>query len=126
MAKKLTLTELIKNKEKYQPKENATLELLIERLDATITIRKAEKSLVLEAIELSEDDSYEGNGDEFFVYNIVTDPDLKDKELQKAYGCVEPVDIVEQIFERGEITLIAKEGMKLAGFGDGGVKVVKN
>ncbi|MCI1593214.1 phage tail assembly chaperone [Heyndrickxia oleronia] len=116
--KKLTLNDLIKDKERIQPKENVTKELLVERLGATVTIRRAERSLVLDTIDLANDDNFKGNSDEFFVYNIVTEPNLKDTELQKVYGCVEPTDIVHKIFEVGEITSIAQEGMKLAGYND--------
>lgn len=125
MTQKLTLTELMKNKEKYQPKDNATQELFIDRIGATITIKKADRSLVLEAIELANDDNFEGNSDAYFVYNIVVEPNLKDAELQKSFGCVEPTDIVEQIFEIGEIASIAQEGMKLSGYNNG-VKAVKD
>lgn len=116
VKKKLSVTELIKDKEKFLPKENVTQELLIERLGATVTIRKPERSLVLETLELGKDENFEGNADDFMVYNIITEPNLKDPELQKAYGCVEPTDIVSKIFEIGEVSDIAKAGMKLAGF----------
>lgn len=114
--KKLTLVDLIKDKEKIQPKENVTKEILVERLGATVTIRRAEKSLVMDTIELGNDENFEGNSDDFFIFNIITEPDLKDPELQKAYGCVEPTDIISKIFEIGEVTGIAQEGMKLAGY----------
>lgn len=114
--KKLTITELIKNKEKITKGKPKTQDLYVDELDAVITIEKPERSLVLESIELAEDENYDGNGDEFLVYNIVVDPDLKDPELQKAYECVEPTDIVKKIFDPGTITSIAQEGMKLAGY----------
>ena len=123
MTKKLTLTDLIKDKEKIQPKENVTQELLVDRLGASVTIRRAELSLVVDTTELARDDEFEGNSDEFFVYNIIVEPNLKDKELQEAYGCAEPTDIVSKVFEIGEITSIAQAGMKLAGY-SAGVTVV--
>lgn len=114
--KKLTLTDLIRDKEKIQPKENVTQELFVERLNATVTIRRPERSLVLDTIELSDDENFDGNSDDFLVYNIIVEPNLKDAELQKAYGCVEPTDIISKIFEIGEVSDIAKAGMKLAGY----------
>ena len=122
-TKKLTLADLIKDKEKIQPKDNLTQELLVDRLGASVTIRRAELSLVLDTTELANDKQFEGNSDEFFVYNIIVEPNLKDKELQKAYGCAEPTDIVSKVFEVGEITSIAQAGMKLAGY-HAGVTVV--
>lgn len=117
MAKnKLTIKDLIENKEKYTKEKKRTQELYVESIDATITIEKPERSLVLDAIELAEDENHEGNGDDFLVYNMVKEPNLKDKELQKAYGCVEPIDIVHEIFDVGTITSIAQAGMALAGY----------
>lgn len=117
--KKLTLTDLLEKKEQIQPKENVTQELLVDRLGASVTIRKAERSLVLDTIGLAKDEEQEDKSDEFFVYNIITEPNLKDKDLQKAYNCVEPTDIVSKIFEFGEIATIAQVGMKLAGYSKG-------
>lgn len=118
MTKKLTLIDLIKDKEKIQPKDNVSKGIFVDRLGASISIRRAERSLVLDTLELSNDPEYEGNADEFFLYSIITEPNLKDPDLQKTYGCVEPVDIISKVFEIGEISGIAREGMKLAGYYD--------
>ena len=114
--KKLTITDLINKKEQLTGNKKKTKELYIEQLDATITIETPERSLVLEALELANDKEFEGNPDDFLVYNIVLEPNLKDQELQKIYGCKEPTDIVPMIFDAGTVTGIAQEGMKLAGF----------
>ncbi|KYG92352.1 hypothetical protein A0U40_05255 [[Bacillus] sp. KCTC 13219] len=119
MTKKLTLTDLIKEKEKYQVKSGTTASLFIDRLGASITISKANRSLCLECVEMANDPAREDQADIHMVYNTVIEPDLRDAELHKAYGCVEPSDIVEKIFEPGEIALISAEGMALAGYGDG-------
>lgn len=114
--KKLTLTDLLKEKEKYEVKDNTTEELYIRRLDASITITKPERSLCIEAFQMANDENQGGKADPFIVYNVVTEPNLKDKELQTEFGCVEPMDIVEKIFEAGEIASIAQAGMELAGY----------
>ncbi|MEH7389655.1 phage tail assembly chaperone [Bacillus sp. JJ1474] len=114
--KKLTITDLIEQKEKLTKSKKKTRELYIDQLGGTITIEAPERSLVLDSIDLSNDNSYEGNPDDFLVYNIVVEPNLKDPELQKIYECKEPVDIVSKIFDVGTITGIAKEAMNLAGY----------
>lgn len=114
--KKLTLTDLIKEKEKYQVKKDVTEELYIQRLDASITIRKPERSLCLDTISMSRDKDQADQADVYMAYNIVVEPDLKDTELQKAYGCVEPTDIVEKIFDPGEIASISQAGLELSGY----------
>ena len=123
--KKLTLTDLMKNKEQYQVKNDVTEELYIPRLDASITIRKPERSLCIEGFQMANDKEQGGKADPFIVYNVVVEPNLKDSKLQKEFGCVEPTDIVEKIFESGEIAQIAKAGLDLAGYGNG-IDKVKN
>lgn len=127
-VQKLTVTSLLKDKEKFQVKENITEELYLNRLDASITIKKPERSLCLEAFEMTNDNNQMKNADPFVVYNIVVEPNLKDPQLQKEFGCVEPTDIVSKIFESGEIASIAIFGFKLAGYDNGVDKVtdIKN
>jgi len=106
--KKLSLTDLIEKKEKYEVKTGVKKELYLDQLDATVTILQPERSMVLDAIESQSDD--------YMVYNIVVEPNLRDAGLQKEYGCVEPMDIVSKIFNPGTIAGIAKAGLKLAGY----------
>lgn len=115
--KKLTLTDLIKEKEKYQVKTGVKKDLYLDQLNATITVLQPERSMVL--------DSIESESDEILVYNIVVEPNLKDTELHKAYGCVEPLDIVSKIFDPGTIKGIAQAGLKLAGY-ESNVKAVED
>lgn len=121
--KKLTLTDLIKEKEKYKVKADVTEDLYLSRLDASITIRKPERSLCMESFEMVNDQNQAEKADAFMVYHIVVEPNLKDAKLQQEFGCVEPIDIVEKIFEIGEITQIAKAGLELAGYSAGVDKV---
>lgn len=106
--KKLTLSELIEKKEQYLFEKDITKELYLDQLDATVTIARPDRQTVLDAIESESDD--------YLVYSMLVEPDLKDKDLQKAYGCAEPMEIVSKIFDPGTITGIAKAGLKLAGF----------
>lgn len=118
--KKLTLTDLLKDKEKYHVKDDVTEDLFIPRIDAIITIRKPERSLCIESFQMGRDDE---DGDVFLVYNTVVEPNLKDSDLQKEFGCVEPSDIVEKVFEAGEIVKIAQAALDLAGYTDSVSKV---
>lgn len=115
MAKKnvLTLKDILNRKEYLKNKNKETRELLVERLDANIVISKADVDLCSDCSEM--DSEYESN--KYFVYEIVQEPNLKDSQLQDEFGVEDPVDIVEEIFEPGEIVDIAKAGMKFAGFG---------
>ena len=115
---KITLQELIRRKEqmlevKRIPK---TANLYIKSLGGTITIESPTAALAKDAQEMD-------NGDAYMVYSCVTEPCLKSRELQEAFGCIDPMEIVDKIFDPGEIPQIAIECLKLAGYIDG-VKVV--
>ncbi len=112
-VKKLTLQELIAKKEQIQDtKTNKTKDLYISSLDGSITIQKPDKQLCLDALEMDQ------QGDTYLVYHCVVQPNVKDKKLLQAFGCTEPIEIVEKLFEIGEISAIAKECITLAGYGD--------
>lgn len=114
--KKLTLGDLIENKEKLLGIKKTTKELYLETLDATVTIERPDRALVMETLELSDDKNYNGNPDEYLVYNVMVEPSLKDKELQKIYECKEPTDIVSKIFDMGTVKGIAEQALGMAGF----------
>ena len=117
---KITLQELIRRKEQMleSKKKPKTAELYIKSLDGTITIESPTSALARDAQEMD-------NGDAYMVYSCVVEPCLKSKELQTEFGCVDPMEIVEKIFDTGEIPQIAVECLKLAGYVDG-VKVVND
>lgn len=114
--KKLTLGDLIENKEKLLGIKKTTKDLYIETLDAVITIERPDRALVMDTLELSEDKNFDGNPDEYLVYNVMVEPNLKDAELQKIYECKEPTDIVSKIFDMGTVKGIAEQALGMAGF----------
>jgi len=59
------------------------------------------------------------------IYTCCVEPALNDKELQDAYECNEPIDIVEKLFMIGEITSIAQILVDQAGFNNDYKTVVK-
>jgi hypothetical protein len=124
-VKKLSVVDILKEKEKFQIKEDVKDEFYIERLDASIVIEKPSRSLCLDSMKMAHDPNKAENADAFLVYNVVIEPNLKDKELQQAFGCVEPMDIVSKIFEVGEIPQIAGTAMKMAGY-HSEIKAVKD
>lgn len=109
--KKLTLKDLIAKKEQILSNKNKTMDLYVKSLDAVITIQKPDINTIIDASKI--DDAAES--DKYLVYNCVIEPNLKDKELQEAYGCVEPIEILK-IFDDGEISSIASKCMELAGY----------
>ena len=52
-------------------------------------------------------------------------PPLKNKQLQQAYACQDPLDILDKIFEPGEVVNISKAALSFAGYVDDSVKAVE-
>ena len=110
---KITLEEILRRKEQMlnAKKTKKTAQLYVESVDGVITITQPDDDVIADATEMGG-----AEGDTYAVYNCVTEPPLKSKELQKEFGCAEPTDIVGIMFERGEVSMIAQECVKLAGF----------
>lgn len=119
---KLTLAELLKRKEQIleSKKVKKTKDLYVKSIDAVITIEEPDAALCRDA-----NDMEPGEGDKYMCYECIVEPNLKADEVQKAFGCASPMDVVELIFAPGEIPQLAIECMKLAGY-MGGVEAVKN
>lgn len=120
---KITLDILLARKEqaKEDKRKNNTCELYVQSLDGTITIKPPTRAIMSDARN-TDDDSL---ADRYLVYQCVVEPNLKDTKLQNAYGCGEPDEIVDKIFELGEVSKIAAECVNMAGFGNS-VETVKN
>lgn len=56
----------------------------------------------------------------------IIEPDLKNEELQKHFGCRTPKDLLEKLFNGGEISRIADTATDLSGFGKGSDEEIKN
>ncbi len=107
----VTIAELIGKKDEIRNKKNALYEL--ETSIGDIVAKLPTSSTVADAWAMS--NTMEGN--KFLLFNCIIDPNLKDKQLQEAYDCLEPTDIVPAIFQVGEISRIASVLMERAGFG---------
>ena len=112
---KITLQELVRRKEQMleAKKKKKTQELYVASLDGTITIEEPSAALARDAQEMDA-----GEGDVYMTYECVIDPPLKSKVLQDAFGCREPMEIVEKIFDAGEIPQIGVACKRLAGYID--------
>lgn len=119
---KLTLDELLRRKEQMlrAKKTKRTQDLYIKSLDAVITIEEPTGALCRDANDMDA-----GEGDKYMCFECVKEPNLQAPELREAFGCTEPMDIVEKIFLPGEIPQIAIACMRLAGY-MGGVDEIKN
>jgi hypothetical protein len=102
----ISVNDLIQKKEAIEASKKAKYD--IETSAGTMTVKLPTRAFILEAMALEDPDAY-------IIVNNVVEPDLKDSKLLKAYGCMEPTDIVDKIFEAGEVGAISLHIMKLAG-----------
>lgn len=124
--KVLNLKDLIQNKLKYERKDGGEFKTLhVSRLSSDIVIEVPSKDICMDTMDMTRDEEQAKKADEYMVYTIMREPNLKDSELQKAYECAEPTDIVGKLFTPGEITDIANFAFDAAGFSRGSVSVVK-
>ena len=105
-----SIKELIEKKEALEAKKRQTFEL--ETSIGTIVAKKISRTLFMEAIDMEN-----GEGDRYLIVNAVIEPKLTDAQLLQAYNCAEPTDIVDKLFDPGEIPAIARAIMDCAGFG---------
>ncbi|WP_341281619.1 hypothetical protein [Paenibacillus sp. FSL H8-0537] len=115
---KLTVAELLQRKETIKGQGQDAVTLQVESLAGEIVITQFPNEILGEAM------SKDSGSDEYAVLYGVSEPNLRDKELQAAFACTEPTDIVNMLFKLGEIKAIAAELMKLSGYGGRSVKRV--
>lgn len=111
---KLTLETLIAKKEQLDTTKIKIAKVYIKRLDAYITVSKPNIELINDSLGLKT--SFES--DKHLVSKSIVEPKLNDDELMKAYGCRTAKEVLEKIFEVGEIQSMAQELMAIAGYKD--------
>lgn len=118
--KKITITDVIARKDEIKDKQKGVVKLYVKSLDGYVTLTKPNKSLYA--------DSIEGNtpieANIHLVYNSMIEPNLKDKEAQKAFGVHTPKDLLQMIFSVGEIATMSERLAEAAGFGGNAVRVI--
>ena len=108
----VTIAELIAQREQLKNKRKEIYDL--DTSVGTIVVKQPTLKLIEDVMKI------EGDGrqsDIELIYESVVEPNLKDKDLQQAYGCVAPSDIVPMLFKAGEIGSIASAIMRSAGYG---------
>lgn len=131
MTKILSVEELIKHKATLKQDDEKVMEktLFITRLQSEIKLSFNKKDvrdfLDVTNTKTCTDEQAEAAGLNL-IYSIISEPNLKDKDLQKAYECVEPTDIVSAIFTDGEMLDISNFAIKEAGFQRGSISVVED
>ena len=113
--KQLKLEDLINKAGEHRQSKNKTLEIYVKSFDGIFKMKKPSNALLLESLDIASEDAHEG--DIHLIYNSVIEPNLKSEELQESYGVARPVEIVDELFDLGEIKAVATILAESAGYG---------
>lgn len=113
--KQLKLQDLINKAGEHRQSKNKTLEIYVKSFDGIFKMKKPSNALLLESLDIASEDAHEG--DIHLIYNSVIEPNLKSEELQESYGITRPVEIVDELFDLGEIKSISTILAESSGYG---------
>ena len=103
----VSVKELIEQKEAIEKRRKQQFDL--ETSIGTITVKQPSRALAADAVSLED-------GDPYLIVECTVSPNLKDKNLLDAFGCVEPTDLPARLFQAGEVNAIARRIMECAGY----------
>lgn len=119
--KKLTLSDLIARKEQREAGRTDYRDVKVEVLDGALTLKKLPLSQVLTMLDDQNENAGMKENLDFEVELIYKScPMLQNKELQEAYGCQEPYDIVLRVLDDnvGALAELASAVLDFYGMGD--------
>lgn len=119
--KKLTLSDLIARKEQREAGRTDYRDVKVEALDGALTLKKLPLSQVLTMLDDQNENAGMKENLDFEVELIYKScPMLQNKELQEAYGCQEPYDIVLRVLDDnvGALAELASAVLDFYGMGD--------
>jgi hypothetical protein len=119
--KKLTLSDLIARKEQREAGRIDYRDVKVEALDGALTLKKLPLSQVLTMLDDQNENAGMKENLDFEVELIYKScPMLQNKELQEAYGCQEPYDIVLRVLDDnvGALAELASAVLDFYGMGD--------
>ena len=119
--KKLTLSDLIARKEQREAGRIDYRDVKVEALDGALTLKKRPLSQVLTMLDDQDENAGMKENLDFEVELIYKScPMLQNKELQEAYGCQEPYDIVLRVLDDnvGALAELASAVLDFYGMGD--------
>lgn len=119
--KKLTLSDLIARKEQRESSKADYRDIKVEALGGMLTLKKLPLSQVLTMLDDQDENAGMKENLDFEVELIYKScPILQNKELQEAYGCQEPYDIVLRVLDDnvGALAELANAVLDFYGMGD--------
>ena len=105
----VSIGELIAQKDELKAKRGEKYE--VETSIGTLIMKQPSAALIEELVTM-----YGRMSDQYLILKCCVVPNLHDRELQAAYECAEPTDIVDRLFKIGEARTIAGKLMNKAGY----------
>ena len=75
-------------------KVKKTMDLYIKSIDSVITIEEPDRALCRDANDIWR----QAEGDKYMCYECIKEPDIKSKEVQDAFGCAVPMDVLLKLY----------------------------
>lgn len=116
--------ELINNRKLIEERKDDQIEIEVPEV-GTFLFRLPTINDYQDAQAKAKNRQNEAMENKYLIYTCCVEPALNNKELQDAYECKEPIDIVDKLFMIGEITSIAQILVDKAGFNNDYKAVVK-
>lgn len=116
--------DLINNRKLIEERKEAQVEIEVPEV-GTFLFRLPTINDYQDGLAKAKNRKDEGMENKYLIYSCCVEPALTDKDLQDAYECREPIDIVDRLFMLGEITSIAQILVDKAGFNNDYKTVVK-
>lgn len=112
MVKTITVKDLIKNKIDNKDRSGEKIEISVPSIGGSII---AEIPSITDIMDSN--NQKEGEKETYLLYEFITEPSMKDKDLKKEYGCKESsMKIVDKIFDYATKQQIASILLEQAGF----------
>lgn len=127
--KKLTLEALLDKKEQREASRTAFREIPVKALDGVLLMKKLPLSQILELMDRQDDNASLKENLDFEVELIYKCcPLFQDKQLQAAYACDEPYDVVLKVLDDdlGAIGELAAAVLDFYGMGESVRDQLKN
>lgn len=118
--KKLTIEDIIAKKDQIQDDKKKTIKIHVNSLGGYVTLEKPDRKLIADSLQ--KETGLDSNI--HVVYNTMIEPDLKDKEAQKAFGVLTPKELLTAILSDGEVSVIAEKLMEVAGYSQNAIRVI--
>lgn len=118
--KKLTIEDIIAKKDQIQDDKKKTVKIHVNSLGGYVTLAKPDRKLIADSLQ--KETGLDSNI--HVVYNTMIEPDLKDKEAQKAFGVLTPKELLTAILSDGEVSMIAEKLMEVAGYSQKAIRVI--